>query len=149
MHVSVNILRDIDLNNPVHGWEVDTPRGNVRAKHDSLFLLHELEVDGCPFVLVLLPMQLKQVLAHLKRLESLVRKPDLLPGREKDEAFQLGVRFEETKKHVQFGVALDHHVVVQQGRRRNLLQLVLPCLSVSAALHHFVIVDLDVLVVPS
>lgn len=32
MHVSIHILRYINLNNPVHGREIDTPRNDVGSE---------------------------------------------------------------------------------------------------------------------
>lgn len=80
----------------------------------------------------------------------MVGETDLFSGTEEDEALELGMRFEETKQHVQFLVTLNDHVVVQQGRWCYLFQLfvVVVTLATRTGLHLVEIVDLNVLVIP-
>lgn len=121
MDVCRGVLRDIDLDHPVDSRKVDSSSGDVSAKEDSLLLLNKLEVDGCAFVLVLLAMELKQVLADLEILECLISKPYLFSRTEEHKALELSMRFQEAEQHVELLVALNYHVVVQQSCRSDVL----------------------------
>lgn len=56
MDVGAYIFRYINLYNPVNCREINTSGSDIRAEKCRLFLLYELEIDCCSFVLVLLPM---------------------------------------------------------------------------------------------
>ncbi len=148
MHVSINVFSNVDLDYPVNRRKINSSSSNVSAKQHSLLFLYELEINGSSFILVLFTVKLKQILAHFKRLKCLIGEPDLLARREKYKAFEFGMRFQKTEQHVQFSVALDYHVVVQQRCWRDLLQLVVTCFPVCSAFHLIEIVNLDVFVVP-
>ncbi len=78
MDVSVDILRAIDLYNPINCWEVYSSGGDICAEEDCMFLLDELEVNRGSLVLVLFAMQLHQISRHFERLERLVGESNLL-----------------------------------------------------------------------
>jgi hypothetical protein len=59
--ISVNILRAVDLYDPVDGRKVDTTCTNICAEKYCTFLLDKLEVDGCALVLLHLSMEFKEV----------------------------------------------------------------------------------------
>ena len=84
MDISAGVLRKVHLHDPIDSGEVHTTRRNVGAKHNGLFLLHELEVDGRALVLVLLAVEFEQILGNLEALERLVGESDLLSGGEEN-----------------------------------------------------------------
>ena len=55
MDVGVDVFGTVNLDDPVYSGEIDTTGGDVCAEQDGLLFLDKLEVDGCPFVLILLP----------------------------------------------------------------------------------------------
>lgn len=59
------------------------------------------------------------------------------------------MRFQETKKHIKFLVALNDHIVMEKGGRSDLFKLlvVVCCFAGSAGLILVEIVDLNVLVI--
>ena len=58
MNVSVCVFGAVHLDDPVDSWKIDTSGRDISAEEYDLFLLNELEVDGCTLVLVLLSVQL-------------------------------------------------------------------------------------------
>ena len=59
MNVRVGVLWAVNLDDPIYRGEIDTTSRNIRAEQYGVFLLNELEVDGCTLVLILLTMQFK------------------------------------------------------------------------------------------
>ena len=119
MDVRVGVLRAVDLDHPVDGWEIHAARRNIRAEQHSVFFLHELEVDGCALVLILLAVELQQVLVDLEGFEGLVGEADLLARGEEDEDLLLLMGLQEAEKRVKFVLNSDLYVVMQERRRRN------------------------------
>jgi hypothetical protein len=150
MDVGRRVFGAIDLHYPVDGGEVDTSCTDVRAEHDSVFLLYELEVYGRSLVLVHLSVELEQVLANFECFERLVCKAHLLTGGEKYEDFLLLMQFEETEKHVKLFINFHFHVVMQQSQRSDLLQgarviiIFIDCRAIRSALHRVKTVNLNV-----
>ena len=100
MDVGGDIFWHVDLDYPVHGWEIDTSSRDICAEERRLLLLHELEIDRCSLVLVLLSVKFKQILADFQLLHCVVSESNLLTRREENQDFELGVRFQEAKEHI-------------------------------------------------
>lgn len=58
MDVCIDVFRAVDLNDPVHRWEVNSTRTDICTEENGVFLLNELEVDRCTFVLLHLAVEL-------------------------------------------------------------------------------------------
>jgi hypothetical protein len=52
-------------------------------------------------------------LADFKVLQGLVGETNLFTRAEENETLELGMRFQETEKHIKFLVALNDHVIVE------------------------------------
>ena len=57
MHVGVDLIGNVELNDPVDHWKVKTSCCNVSAKQDSVSLFTESEVDSHSFLLFLMALQ--------------------------------------------------------------------------------------------
>ena len=119
VYVSISIFGTVNLDNPVHGWEIDATSRDIRAEQHSMLLLYELKVDGRSLILVLLAMELQEVLTHFQRLERLIGKADLLPAGEEDEDLLLLMRLQKAKQRVKLVLDRQLHVVVQQSGGRD------------------------------
>lgn len=119
MNVGVDILRAVVLHDPVDRWKVNAPRGDICGEEDSTFLFDKLEVDGCPFVLILLSMELKQILAELQRLEGLIRETYLFSRRKEYQTLRFRMTLEKTEESVKLVLDLQLHVIMQQLDRSN------------------------------
>lgn len=119
MYISISIFGTVNLDDPVHGWEIDATGRDIRAEQHSVLLLYELKVDGRSLILVLLAMELQEVLTHFQRLERLIGKADLLAAGEEDEDLLLLMRLQKAKQRVKLVLDRQLHVVVQQSGGRD------------------------------
>lgn len=58
MHVGVDLIWNVELNDPVYHWEVEASGCNVCAEQDSVPFFAESEVDCHSFLLLLMALQL-------------------------------------------------------------------------------------------
>lgn len=100
MNICADVFRTVKLNNPINSRKINTPSSNICRKQHSWLLLHELKVYCCPFTLLHLSMELKQVLPKLESFECLIGKSYLFSGREKYQTLRLWMAFEKTEKSV-------------------------------------------------
>lgn len=120
MDVSLCIFWTIDLNNPVHGGEVQPPGSDICREQDSVLRLGKFVERRESRHLLLLPMQVHQRHARVHLTERLVHEPDLLATGEEHENFRLKVSLDEAPEGVEFLVKLDHCVVLFEGGWGNL-----------------------------
>ena len=113
MNISRYILRTVNLNDPIDGWEVDSSWWNVCTEQNCDLLLHELEVDSCALVLILLTVEFHEVGADFEWFERLVGESDLLTRWEEDEDLLLLVRLQEGEESVQLVIDVHDHGVVK------------------------------------
>jgi hypothetical protein len=59
------VIRGVKLDDPVYLGEVETTLGHICAEQDTGLSLTELEVGGCTFLLLLLPMYVLDGYVHI------------------------------------------------------------------------------------
>ena len=77
MDVGVDVLRAVELHDPIHGGEIDTSRSDICAEESRVLSLNELEIDGGTLGLLLPSVKLKDLSPRLQPLESLISKAHL------------------------------------------------------------------------
>ena len=114
VNISLNIFRAVKLNDPVNLWEIHTSRSDVCAEQVCILLLHKVEVNSSPFVLLLTSMQLHKMGLCIQFLKGLIDKSDLFARLEEDDAFCVQMAFNEWKQGVHLLLNGHDHVIVVQ-----------------------------------
>ena len=87
MYISLNILRNIKLNDPINFREIKTSRGNISTDENTILLFTKSEINSHSFFLFLMSLKLIERTTELKLSKGLIDKSNLLASRRKNQDF--------------------------------------------------------------
>ena len=112
MDISLRVLRTINLDNPVHGREVQPPGSDIGSEQGGVLRFCELVKRRESRHLLLLSVQMHQRYTRVHLAERFVHESDLFTTREEHEDLGLEVGLDEAPEGIEFFVELDYGVVL-------------------------------------
>ena len=112
MDVRVDILGDVELDDPVDCRKVETSSSNIGSKQDGVLRAGKLAKDLESLGLLLLAVEGHEANTGTQLAESLVNELDLTAGTHEHECLAFCVCADERIEQIELLVELDKHVVL-------------------------------------
>ena len=114
MHIGFNILRNIELNHPIHHWKIESSWSNVSTDQNTILLLAESKVNGHTLFLLLMSLQFVQRWRKPKLPKSFINEPHLFACWCENNHFLFMMGFKEWVQYIKLVLRLYHHVILHE-----------------------------------